>query len=217
MKILFPWQHLIDALRQHGVVFAPGLTKAEIARAETTYGFHFPPDLCQFLQCALPVDTPPPPAGVIRHSRSRFPNWRKDSEDFIRERLSWPTEGICFDIEHNGVWRQSWGPRPDALQDALRVAREAIAAAPTLIPIYGHRYMPAEPHEAGNPVFSVYQTDIIYYGCDLAHYLAHEFGCACPTWAATQPRPIEFWDWFLLEMYDENSHLVGGGRLLTGL
>jgi hypothetical protein len=27
----------------------------------------------------------------------------------------------------------------------------------------------------GNPVFSIMQTDIIYYGADLAHYLLNEF------------------------------------------
>ena len=28
---------------------------------------------------------------------------------------------------------------------------------------------------AGNPVFSIKQTDIIYYGADLGHYLLNEF------------------------------------------
>jgi hypothetical protein len=33
----------------------------------------------------------------------------------------------------------------------------------------------AEPCRPGNPVFSIVQTDIIYYGADLAHYLVNEF------------------------------------------
>lgn len=33
----------------------------------------------------------------------------------------------------------------------------------------------AQPCRSGNPVFSIVQTDIIYYGADLAHYLLNEF------------------------------------------
>ena len=36
-------------------------------------------------------------------------------------------------------------------------------------------YLPERPNTAGNPVFSVYQTDIIYYGSDLWNYLENEF------------------------------------------
>jgi hypothetical protein len=35
--------------------------------------------------------------------------------------------------------------------------------------------MPAEPYRSGNPVFSIMQTDIIYYGANLPHYLLNEF------------------------------------------
>ena len=45
----------------------------------------------------------------------------------------------------------------------------------TLIPIYSHRYMPAAPAPAGSPVFSVHQTDVIYYGSDLVSYFQSEF------------------------------------------
>lgn len=50
-----------------------------------------------------------------------------------------------------------------------------MAAAPTLIPITGHRYLLAEPCRVGNPVLSVYQADIISYGADLRRYLLIEF------------------------------------------
>ncbi len=41
---------------------------------------------------------------------------------------------------------------------------------PKLIPIYSHRYIPSSLNEIGNPVYSVHQTDIIYYGKDLWDY-----------------------------------------------
>jgi hypothetical protein len=70
---------------------------------------------------------------------------------------------------------ENWGARPSELAEALSVARAQVTAAPRLIPIAGHRYLPAEPVVAGNPVLSVYQSDIIYYGDDLATFRRCEF------------------------------------------
>ena len=51
-----------------------------------------------------------------------------------------------------------------------------------------------EPVRAGNPVFSVYQTDIIYYGGDLLSYFACEFhGVAKWHTPPLDVRPIRFW------------------------
>jgi hypothetical protein len=74
---------------------------------------------------------------------------------------------LAFDIENNGFWNQEWGEKPSGLEVALATAKRCFAAAPKLIPLYSHRYLPAEPVSAGNPVLSVYQADIIYYGRDL--------------------------------------------------
>jgi hypothetical protein len=102
---------------------------------------------------------------------------------------------MCFDIEHNSFWLESWGAKP-ALGEACAIARAKVADAPHLIPIYSHRYMPDRPCIAGNPVFSIYQTDIIYYGADLFDYLCnefeHSFGRAKYA-LGSQPRQIEFW------------------------
>src|SRR5260370_23892793 len=100
-----------------------------------------------------------------------FVNWRSATEEEIKEGMSRPYDGICFDIEHNVFWPGAWGTRPSSLDDAFAIAKKAVDAAPILIPILGHRYIPDSPNEAGNPVFSVYQTDIIYYGSELAGYL----------------------------------------------
>src|SRR5207249_2559582 len=119
-------------------------------------------DLKAFLQTALPVG-------------ENFPDWRSGDESALRAWLDLPRRGILFDIEHNGFWLEEWGPRPQTLDEAKPVANKLIDAAPRLIPIYMHRMMPAEPHLPGNPIFSVHQTDIIYYGMDLRDYLIHEF------------------------------------------
>lgn len=136
-----------------------GLTVEEFEEIEARFGLRFPPDLREFLSLGLPVG-------------KNWPEWR--SLERVRERIDWPLEGMLFDVEHNGCWDPIWGDRPGDLSVALEVARAAVHAAPVLIPVYGHRYMPGEPTEAGNPVLSVLQTDIIPYGRDLLAYFLAE-------------------------------------------
>lgn len=154
--------NLIDFLRQHDVTLAHGLTDAEVSNVESTFAFRFPPDLRQLLQYALPISP-------------NFPNWRDEPEASLRGRLDWPADGICIDIVNNDFWWEEWGPKPFDIPTALEVARKEIAQAPVLIPIFAHRYIADEPQLTGNPVFSVYQTDIIYYGSDLTNYFTNEF------------------------------------------
>lgn len=79
-----------------------------------------------------------------------------------------------------------------------------VALAPKLVPLWGTRYLPADPHEAGNPILSVVQTDIIYYGVDLSAYFVREFGLATANQqdAAVTPRRIRFWS-DIIDLRDE--------------
>ncbi len=61
------------------------------------------------------------------------------------------------------------------MEAAVEIAAREIGAGAPLIPIYSHRYIPSAPSEAGNPILSVYQTDVIYYGSDLEDYFVNEF------------------------------------------
>ncbi len=82
------------------------------------------------------------------------------------------------------------------MEERIALAERHLRSCPTLIPIYSHRYIPEQPHTAGNPVFSVYQTDIIYYGSDLISYLVHEFGIVLPSeWMSPRSSGtfVEFW------------------------
>ena len=169
---------LLNALRAAGVTFAPGLTDSEVARTEARYGFRFPSDLRDVLQAALPVG-------------GGFPDWRNAEHAALVKWLDSPLQGILFDVE-NGVWFGQWGERPARLEDAERLVTELVAAAPKLIPIHGHRMMPDEPSTPGNPVYSVHQTDIIYYGSTLAEYVDNDFG-ERQYRIASHPRSIRFW------------------------
>jgi hypothetical protein len=175
------WQDIIRQLSDCGIQFAPGLTASEVSRVENRYRFRFPLDLREFLQTGLPQG-------------ERFPDWRSGADSALGDWLNLPRDGVLFDIEHNGFWLSEWGPRPSELANALRIASELISAAPKLIPIYGHRMMPDEPQSAGNPVFSVHQTDIIYYGFNLADYLHNEFKLTGREPWPDDIRKIRFWD-----------------------
>lgn len=100
--------------------------------------------------------------------------------------------GLLFDIEENGLWWAEWGNRPNAAEERTEVLTQVLSHAPKLIPIFGHRYLPATPSQAGNPVFSVYQSDVIHYGADLADYLdREENGWEAQPWP--EVREIDFW------------------------
>lgn len=86
---------LVEQLEEKDISFAVGLSDTEIKEIEPIFRFNFPPDLKAFLQYALPVS-------------KGFLNWREDAEKEIRDRLEWPLEGMCFDIEHNTFWLKAW-------------------------------------------------------------------------------------------------------------
>lgn len=179
-------------LEQAGVTFDAGLTSDEIQQIESRYQFRFPPDYREFLMFALPIS-------------DDFIDWRHDAPT-VKDRLSWPYEGMCFDIEVNNFWLREWGPRPVNKAEAFAIARQAIERAPTLIPIFGHRFIPDRPAERGNPIFSVVQTDIIYYGGDLEDYLQNEFRQAFgrEEYRIEEPiKQIEFWSYLVYLNYAE--------------
>jgi len=99
-----------------------------------------------------------------------------------------------FDVERNDFWLPEWGPRPVRIEDARSIVEERAGQAPRLIPINRHRMMLDRPYTAGNPIFSVYQTDIIYYGFDLDDYFRHEFNLPDRKPWPSEVRAVEFWD-----------------------
>jgi hypothetical protein len=55
------------------------------------------------------------------------------------------------------------------------------------VPVFSHRYMPASACAAGNPVFSVMQTDIVSYGNTLTDYFIREFAIRVPSSCTSAP------------------------------
>lgn len=152
----------VDLLRAAGVNLARGLTDSEISRIEQSFGFSFGEEHRALLAAALPTGQ-----GWI--------DWRNGPHDDLQSRLNWPIEGVMFDVHNNDFWPSSWGDRPAEGSLADEQAREHLASVPKLIPVYSHRFLPAAPAPLPSPVFSVYQTDVIFYGDNLLDYVAHEF------------------------------------------
>jgi len=151
-----------DTLITAGVLFEDGLSAAEVETIQSRLCLILPPDLKDLLTFALPVS----------HG---FINWRAISDEELNKYITAPLEGILFDIECNSFWIEEWGSHPESKESAFEIASAAVNAAPKLVPLRGHRYIPSEPHESGNPIFSVHQTDIIYYGCNLEEWFENEF------------------------------------------
>jgi hypothetical protein len=166
---------------QQGTCWLSGLDEQEIATIEQHYHLHFPPDYRLFLQMLHSVDRPMVGArfardnAMIPSTAPSFYNWQTDTES-IQAAYEWLVEGLVFDVQWDNLWPQSWGAKPTTLEAQEARVRGLVNAAPKLIPVFGHRYLLAEPCEVGNPVLSIYQSDIIIYGEDLHSYFLHEFG-----------------------------------------
>lgn len=160
---------------------APGLTDAEFARIEGEYGFEFADDHRAFLAAGLPVNSPfEPEPGVWYAWEKPWPEWRDGDPAELRERFNRVVEDVLSAVQNHGHWGRAWGARPDTPEAAVAVARRLLAEAPTMVPVYAHRYLPAGRGTFGHPVLSMWGTDIIYYGADLVDYVNYEF---------EQPRP----------------------------
>ncbi|CAN5269427.1 hypothetical protein BH09ACT11_BH09ACT11_13070 [soil metagenome] len=152
----------IQRLAAGGVRLDRGLSDEEVSQIQGRLGFTFGPEHREFIQSTLPV------------GRS-WPDWRNDPEDELRGRLDWPIDGVIFDVHNNGFWPASWRDRPEGKDDREREARAHLAGVPRLVPVFSHRCLASDPQFKPSPVFSVHQTDVIFYGDNLLDYVAHEF------------------------------------------
>lgn len=147
----------------------------DVAALERRLGVAFPEEHRRFLAT---LHATWPRRRVTRYRGERqvevevpgFYDWHRDA-DAIAEARAGVVGGLVFDVEHNGLWPAAWGPRPDAPRARATRVAALVAAAPTLFPIVGHRFV-----VAGTPglVLSIHQSDIIVYGSDLREYLQNE-------------------------------------------
>lgn len=169
---------------------SPGLTDAEFARIENSYGFQFADDHRAFLSAGLPISSPTSVAG--RPTPGSWPDWRNGDPDELRARLAWPIEGVLFDVEHNEFWYDAWGDRPSAPNAAVAMARSQLSQVPVMVPVCSHRYLPAGRGTHGHPVLSMWQTDIVTFGANLDEFVQYAYGGERPT-DASLTAIVPFW------------------------
>ena len=160
-----------------------GYSQTELEAVQARWDLRFPPDLVELLQEHRPLPVP---------GSDRSFDWLLSDPSVIQGVLDWPFDSFWFDVEHAGDWWPEWGKKPSIRAEQRHRLREVFAEAPRLIPLFGHRYIPQEPSESGNPVFSVYQMDVICYGTDLKDWIERERD----GWSAKPWRPIKeirFW------------------------
>ena len=180
-----------SALRDAGAVLTPGLTSDELAAVQEQWGIEFSADHADFLHLAVPLG-------------EGWVDWRAGGEP-VAHLLRAPTEGLLHDVDHNEFWPASWGPRSADPARAREAAIEELVEWPRLLPLYGHRYLPQGPLAAPSPVFSVVQSDVIYYGFDLMEWVQREFfGVPLPAWRDVRPVVPH---WTQLAEGDEDHHL----------
>jgi hypothetical protein len=162
-----------------GTRWLPGLSDAAIDGIEQQWSIRFPPDYRLFLRHLHSVDRRLSGARYIDATKMipmqtpSFYDWLTDV-DALRDAFGSLLDGLLVDVEHADVWPPSWGERPDTREARAVLVHEQMRAAPRLIPVFGHRYLLAEPCQAGNPVLSIRQTDGIVYGANLRQYLLIE-------------------------------------------
>lgn len=167
---------------QPGTRWLGGLSEEQIAAVERQWSLRFPPDYRLFLARLHAVDRPMRcrswkyslSGEPTLHDNTSFYHWLTESA-LIQDRLDALIDGLQFDVENNELWRPSWGPKPATASARAERVSELVGSAPRLIPVFGHRYLLAEPSQAGNPIFSIVQSDIIVFATDLRTYFLTEF------------------------------------------
>jgi hypothetical protein len=162
-----------------------GYTQTELDDIQAKWQLRFPPDLIAlYRERRRVIDHP-------EHEYMRSFDWLSEPEDEIREALNWPLESFLFDVD-NGQWWPEWGDMPVEQAERREKFGSIFAAAPKLIPVYGHRCIPETPNESGNPIFSVWQMDVIVYGASLEDYVNRELDPRHdPPWPPI--KEIPFW------------------------
>lgn len=98
-------------------------------------------------------------------------------------------ENIAEDIEYVD-WSDNWGEAPSNLELTKGEILSRLMNSPTLLPIFGHRYI-ASCNTPISPVFSIVGSDIIYYSKSLTDYF-HGITVSRETNLSNLPQ-IPFW------------------------
>lgn len=174
---------LIHRLEKTGLHFRPGLTEDEAQKIEETYAVRLPDSLRKLYSIAVPT------------ADERFPDWTNfspENTEAIRTRMREPYVWLEKDVE-NGYWVPCWGEKPTDKAERDARLSEVLAHAPVLLPLFGHRYLPAVEGVEDSPVLSSVGCDTIFYGSSLTEWLKIEFLSSSHSIPSEKAKNVPFW------------------------
>jgi hypothetical protein len=157
-----------------GAKWLEPLTDEEIDAVERQWHIRFPPDYRLFFKWLHATNKPKYEYAPGEFITGLFYSWQ-ESPSYIHHAYEHILGGFAFDAIHNSRWRSEWGPVPLTEEEAHERLKPIIQMAPKLIPIHWSAYLLVEPCQAGNPVLSIWQTDIFVSAPDLRTFLLAVF------------------------------------------
>jgi hypothetical protein len=184
----------VDLFTSVEMPLGPGLAEDQVLQVEAEFGFTFDTDHRELLTLVTPlVDS--------------WPDWRAGMTAQMKRSLAWPADGVIWDAHNNAFWPKAWGRKPKSPDELDAAILQHLARVPKLVPLFGHRFVAAGPSQGSAPVFSVYQTDVVYYGENLPSYVAHELDIPKRYGTGIQ-RKIPFWS----NLAENDRRYVGKAR-----
>lgn len=167
MDILNNTDKLINELRKKDIQFAPGLTEERLREIETKLNGILPDDLRQLLSKGVPI--------AIGGDYDKFPRWDLDINDIVANSRAFVIDALQFDIKENGYWCDIFDDKPDSDESAVQNATGFVKSLPSLVPVFGHRFVISG--QKFSPVISYSgPLDTIIYAENIAEYFHIEFG-----------------------------------------
>jgi hypothetical protein len=158
-----------------------GLSDPALEALEQRWSLRFPPDYRLFLKILHCLDKPITIATydgdtreIIPADSSLFHNWQTDTH-LLTNAYQQIIDDLRYEVVHNNVWKPGWGRKPVSKYGQSQQIGVLISQAPKLIPIYDHRFLLSEPYQAGNPVISIRQSEIVIYAPDFYSFLCKDF------------------------------------------
>jgi hypothetical protein len=100
---------------------------------------------------------------------------------------------VLSEVSQLSFWWPEWGQRPEEASAAVAIAQARLAEVPPLVPLHAYRFISSMPELPGNPVLSVYGTDVICIARDLPDYFRREFHDGYAGQPPRNGRQIVFW------------------------
>ena len=139
---------VLKILETKGIPTKPGMPETELAEMEWLCDISFPDDLRALFHVVVPAG-------------KKFYDWTDASPEnvwYLKKMIEDPVRTSIHDVEYvKWTWMREWGEKPSDYDTRQAILMKHLSTAPKMIPIYGWCYLPAEPRDAGNPVYTFSQ------------------------------------------------------------